>query len=205
MDLRECIRCNKLLDLNMFRKIGRDSRWYTNKCKICLNKEKRARRLKNIDEENKKQREYRSKNKEKTKIWARNTYLNNHDKHRIRQKNRDYIRKSKDCNIGFFTKDEWENRLIEFNFSCAYCYRNECELNKKLTIDHIIPISKGGLNIIENIVPSCFSCNSSKGSKDVDEYLVRVNPNKVFFMPPWEYDDYCESLIDVRSLQGIFK
>jgi hypothetical protein len=31
--------------------------------------------------------------------------------------------------------------------------------------DHVVPLSKGGKDFIENIVPCCFSCNCSKGAK----------------------------------------
>jgi 5-methylcytosine-specific restriction endonuclease McrA len=41
---------------------------------------------------------------------------------------------------------------------CAYC--NE---RKKLNLDHIEPLARGGAHDVENVVPACKSCNSSKG------------------------------------------
>jgi 5-methylcytosine-specific restriction endonuclease McrA len=45
---------------------------------------------------------------------------------------------------------------------CAYCGNL-----KNLTIDHVIPLSKGGLNTISNVLPACLSCNASKNNRDV--------------------------------------
>ncbi|MEY3180726.1 MAG: Synechococcus phage [Pseudomonadota bacterium] len=49
--------------------------------------------------------------------------------------------------------------------ACAYCGRwNE----RKLTIDHVVPKSKGGPHFQKgNMVPSCLSCNSSKSNIQV--------------------------------------
>lgn len=64
---------------------------------------------------------------------------------------------------GFFTIGEWENLKAQYNFTCLGCNKKEPDI--KLTIDHIVAISKGGSNNIENIQPLCGSCNSKKGSR----------------------------------------
>jgi hypothetical protein len=48
-------------------------------------------------------------------------------------------------------KEKWENQ-------CAYC-----ESEENITLDHIIPQCKGGLDIKTNVVACCHSCNQSKG------------------------------------------
>lgn len=65
------------------------------------------------------------------------------------------VRKS--SNGGSHTIGEWENLRAQYNWKCACC-REE----KTLTRDHIIPISKGGSDNIENIQPLCKNCNSKK-------------------------------------------
>lgn len=38
--------------------------------------------------------------------------------------------------------------------------------------DHVVPLSKGGKDFIENIVPCCFSCNCSKGARILYEEWI---------------------------------
>ena len=51
---------------------------------------------------------------------------------------------------------------------CAYC--NE-PLSDGYHIDHVVPLSRGGYNGIGNYLPSCPTCNDSKGAKFLYEWL----------------------------------
>jgi 5-methylcytosine-specific restriction endonuclease McrA len=44
--------------------------------------------------------------------------------------------------------------------SCAYC-----GATGKMSMDHILPVSKGGRNSIGNLLPCCRACNSQKHAK----------------------------------------
>lgn len=58
---------------------------------------------------------------------------------------------------------EWLDKKAQYGYCCAYCHRKL----RRLTKDHIIPLSKGGTNFIHNIVPACRHCNSSKRDHDI--------------------------------------
>lgn len=57
---------------------------------------------------------------------------------------------------------------LEFNHCCAYCGSK----SKRLTLDHVLASSKGGVNSWFNLVPACAKCNSSKGSKNLTDWYT---------------------------------
>jgi len=54
-----------------------------------------------------------------------------------------------------------KNLLVRDSHTCQYC-KNK---SKKLTIEHVIPQSRGGKTNFENCVIACEACNSKKGNK----------------------------------------
>jgi 5-methylcytosine-specific restriction endonuclease McrA len=59
------------------------------------------------------------------------------------------------------------NLLIRDHFKCQYC---GCALNEKnLTQDHVVPRFYGGTTCWENIVASCYPCNSKKKNRTPHE------------------------------------
>jgi 5-methylcytosine-specific restriction endonuclease McrA len=66
---------------------------------------------------------------------------------------------------------------------CQYCGRSDLPL----TVDHVVPISRGGEDTWENLVCACVGCNNRKGDRtpeEADMALRRkpMRPNHVTFI-----------------------
>lgn len=66
---------------------------------------------------------------------------------------------------------EWARMMKVANWKCFYCSAYIGGNCGNRTVDHVVPVSKGGLTVPSNLVPCCRSCNSSKGDKDVVPWL----------------------------------
>ena len=52
------------------------------------------------------------------------------------------------------------------NYTCTYCGKK----GKRLECDHIVPVSRGGDHVDDNLTTSCFDCNRSKNDKLISEW-----------------------------------
>lgn len=69
---------------------------------------------------------------------------------------------------GSYTAKDVEVIKEFFEYSCAYCGAQE-----NLTVDHIVALAAGGTNDVNNIIPSCLSCNCSKGSRNMHSWYTK--------------------------------
>lgn len=67
---------------------------------------------------------------------------------------------------GSFSRAEWNALKARYDYRCLRCGKQEPEI--KLTMDHVIPLSKGGRHVADNIQPLCLSCNCSKQTNHYD-------------------------------------
>ena len=64
------------------------------------------------------------------------------------------------------------NDLIKFvGFKCPCCGVQFSTTN--ISVDHILPLSMGGSNYIDNIQPLCVDCNVRKNAKEIN-YLTNL-------------------------------
>ena len=64
------------------------------------------------------------------------------------------------------TQEEWEAKKIQYNNRCFYCGKP----SNKLTKDHVLAVTQGGTDEIDNVVPACWSCNYKKRARDIAEF-----------------------------------
>jgi hypothetical protein len=74
-------------------------------------------------------------------------------------------------------KPSIKHRIFKFyNYTCPACGFYD-EYGFHLTVDHIVPIAKGGTNDIENLQCLCQTCNMIKGKKHLKPLRVRKKPD----------------------------
>lgn len=65
-----------------------------------------------------------------------------------------------------------QNVYLRDGFRCQYCNWTGSLLN--LTMDHLIPLARGGKTSWENIVTACKACNLRKGARTIEELGLRL-------------------------------
>lgn len=192
---KQCSKCGETKPLTEFYKNKRARYGVASSCKVCRkayaaeNKErikayKAKYQAENAERIKARKAKYYAENREKVKAQQAKYYAENKEEIKAknamyRAENRDkyraisqrYRAKKRDA-PGTFTEADWKEKLAYYGYRCRYCGIDKRETKEGwLEADHAIPLSRGGANFISNIVPACKSCNCSKGTKTLKEFM----------------------------------
>lgn len=127
----------------------------------------KARYIKNRDSVLADSAKYYAANKERVKARTKLWHENNPEKTRLA----DAACRHRRRGLNRFPTKNYKILLEAFGTWCPYCETD----GHNLTIDHITPVSKGGDNSIENLMPCCPSCNSSKNGKYIGQWKPQLS------------------------------
>lgn len=168
-----CTGCQQVKPLTCFDKGGNSNDGRMPRCKGCRkaervpNKAKRAAyNAAHREVHSAKQRERRARNPEHHNVWYRAWYAGKGRP--IMRANNSKRRALKKGSQGSYTAHEWKQLCEQHGNTCA-----RCGCSGPLTVDHIVPLTKGGSNFLSNLQPLCRPCNSSKGNREVVDYRNR--------------------------------
>lgn len=173
-----CQRCHKRKSVSHFPKYRNSRDGLQAWCRECISEQyhlyranpewvererKRARDVfNNLTEDQKREKHNRDYEHEKERLRIDPEYKRRKNRQsNWKNQKRDAIRWSL---TEHYTLEEWEALCKKYDYLCLACKKHGLEL----TVDHVIPISRGGKDTIDNIQPLCRSCNSKKNNKHID-------------------------------------
>ena len=194
----QCKKCGKMKRATEFRQELRNKSGLSGACSTCEQAHRAEWYRQNAEDVKRKVQEYRQSRAEELREKRKVSYLDNRQKYHIRNqkkyqaltpierairnaekqewRRKDYkvntakhlaarhkrIAQARD-NGGTFTADEWNTLCRKYGNHCLCCGEQG-----KLSIDHVVPLSKGGRNDISNLQPLCLTCNTRKNDQEID-------------------------------------
>jgi 5-methylcytosine-specific restriction endonuclease McrA len=161
--VKTCRKCNQtkpygLFALSVTTKSGLGSR-----CKVCESERGKERYAKIKDKAINHAREYRLNNYKRRIEIERKSRLKNKEQNRLRKNARQSIRNKILATSVYVILDK-ELRKI-YASPCFMCGAKENQ-----SLDHVIPLSRGGSHSIGNVITLCLNCNCSKNAKTISEW-----------------------------------
>lgn len=93
--------------------------------------------------------------------------VQNRERYAARQQQRNAVKRA--ATVGYGVPElEWRRIRLRSRGRCFYCGGK-----KPLTMEHVVPINRGGAHSIGNIVAACKSCNCSKHDSFLMEWRMR--------------------------------
>ena len=162
METKICKECGRELPIDEFYKKS-NKKFRIAICKDCISKRRKEYYKKNrntiLDRQNKYYQEHKQEYTRRSIEWQRKNWDKIKDKNKWKTKRRRNAQ-------GSYTIEQWNECIKFFGGVCAYSSEEFGEdVSEKITVEHIIPISKNGTNFIWNIIPVKFKYNSSRNNE----------------------------------------
>ena len=175
---KTCNLCQEEKELTQFSPNATNKYGVANRCRPCNAQVTAKYRAENPEHYRKLKREARLRNPQKTREESIARYRNNIESEKARYRKYYATHKHEIVENGRrrrtrllaaptfkVTSKDWTRLCNTYNNCCAYCGANE-----RLTMDHVIPLIRGGYHGIGNLLPACPRCNSSKNKKFIIEW-----------------------------------
>ena len=194
--VKQCSKCAELLAESQFAKDRQKRDGLRSACKVCLNKQTRERRVPGQQSEYSRRwreqnpgyaKDYYAQHREEIIAYGQKYRENNptyradyyeRNKERAGQQSAAWLaanperskeiargyRARRNVALGSHTEEQWQELCRLYGLRCLCCGKTD----SLLTQDHIVPLSKGGSDNIDNIQPLCKPCNSRKSTKTID-------------------------------------
>ena len=190
--MKICSKCKELLGLDRFYKAKAGSMGVQGYCKSCAKEMSREYEQKRKGSKERKE-YYRNAwqvRKDDPKYQATHAKWLDENKERVKEQAAEYYRINKVYMLvyrsnqnaakkgvyGTLAAVDWKFILNLTDHKCI-----ACDSSDNITVDHVLPMAMGGLNLIENIQPLCLYCNLKKGKRSVDfrteEFNQQVREN----------------------------
>jgi 5-methylcytosine-specific restriction endonuclease McrA len=185
VEAKRCATCCELREAAMFYKQSSSRDGLTSDCKPCRNDRVRRYREAHSDKISERRRaayrenpekyivrtiEWQRQNPDKMAQKAKRYTTSDRGRERIRVNRQRRIATLKSAIVpdSILVTSEWFASVIDRQGgACLYCGQIS-----SLEMEHVEPISRGGLHIRDNIVAACSSCNASKGAKFLLEWRI---------------------------------
>lgn len=160
--MKVCKKCgvNKTFEEFYKHKLTSDGR--RGECKACVKLHNTNYHVANKIENNRRNKAYYYKNKEDALARVKKY----RQEKPASSRNYGMKRRALMRNSGMFLVSTKEIEKL-YTQPCIYCGSKE-----NITIDHVIPLTRGGMHSIGNLAPACSHCNSSKNNRTVTEWRM---------------------------------
>jgi hypothetical protein len=159
---------------NLHEERQRRRRYYQSNIKI-ERERSRLRYRANPEIEIERTRRWQKANPEKALELRRRVYQNNLGAAREKcRRRREWRRSSRRAALHPVTCAQIDARFALWGNRCAFCgvdathQRNHGR--QRLTVEHVLALTKGGLDEASNIIPACTACNSSKNNSPIEDW-----------------------------------